>query len=80
MRADPRDRHLATHRGLGLLPVTMEPAREELAAAIEATTFSTPTCPVYQNVVAKVYDHPGACPRSLHKKVSLCRFGSDFEG
>ena len=31
----------------------MEPAREELAAAIEATTFSEPTCPVYQNVPAK---------------------------
>jgi [acyl-carrier-protein] S-malonyltransferase len=30
----------------------MEPAREELAAAIEATTFSEPTCPVYQNVTA----------------------------
>jgi [acyl-carrier-protein] S-malonyltransferase len=30
----------------------MEPAREELAAAIEATIFSTPTCPVYQNVTA----------------------------
>lgn len=28
----------------------MEPAREELAAAIEATTFHTPICPVYQNV------------------------------
>lgn len=28
----------------------MEPAREELAAAIEATTFNTPICPVYQNV------------------------------
>lgn len=31
----------------------MEPAREELAAAIEATTFSTPLCPVYQNVNAQ---------------------------
>jgi [acyl-carrier-protein] S-malonyltransferase len=30
----------------------MEPAREELAAAIEATTFHTPVCPVYQNVNA----------------------------
>ncbi|WP_121966665.1 ACP S-malonyltransferase [Myroides sp. N17-2] len=30
----------------------MEPAREELAAAIEATTFNTPSCPVYQNVTA----------------------------
>ncbi len=28
----------------------MEPAREELAAAIEQTTFSAPNCPIYQNV------------------------------
>ncbi len=28
----------------------MEPAREELAAAIENTTFGTARCPVYQNV------------------------------
>jgi len=31
----------------------MEPAREELAAAIEATEFSDPVCPVYQNVTAQ---------------------------
>lgn len=31
----------------------MAPAREELKAAIETTTFYNPTCPVYQNVVAK---------------------------
>src|SRR6476661_4131758 len=31
----------------------MEPARKELQQAIEATTFHTPSCPVYQNVVAK---------------------------
>lgn len=30
----------------------MEPAREELAAAIEATVFNKPVCPVYQNVNA----------------------------
>lgn len=30
----------------------MEPAREELAKAIETTTFSKPICPVYQNVNA----------------------------
>jgi [acyl-carrier-protein] S-malonyltransferase len=30
----------------------MEPAREELAAAIEATTFSKPICAVYQNVTS----------------------------
>lgn len=31
----------------------MEPAREELQAAIEATKFHNPTCAVYQNAVAK---------------------------
>lgn len=31
----------------------MEPAREELAAAIEATAFTTPRCPIYQNVNAQ---------------------------
>ena len=36
----------------------MEPAREELAAAIEATPFATPSCPVYQNVVAKAVTDP----------------------
>lgn len=30
----------------------MEPAREELASAIESTTFGKPSCPVYQNVNA----------------------------
>lgn len=31
----------------------MEPAREKLAAAIENTQFSTPSCPIYQNVNAQ---------------------------
>jgi [acyl-carrier-protein] S-malonyltransferase len=31
----------------------MEPARQRLAAAIEKTNFSTPECPIYQNVTAK---------------------------
>ena len=30
----------------------MEPAREQLAAAIESTDFNTPSCPIYQNVTA----------------------------
>ncbi len=35
----------------------MLPAKDELAAAIEATTFNTPLCPVYQNIVANgVFD------------------------
>ena len=36
----------------------MEPAREELEAAIKNTTFNTPICPVYQNVVAKAVTDP----------------------
>ena len=33
----------------------MQPAKDELQTAIEQTTFSTPKCPVYQNVDAKPY-------------------------
>lgn len=36
----------------------MEPAREELAAAIEATHFAEPICPVYQNVNAQAVTDP----------------------
>ena len=43
----------------------MEPAREELAKAIEKTTFSTPTCPIYQNVVAKAVTNPEEIKENL---------------
>ena len=43
----------------------MEPAREELAAAIEATTFSTPICPVYQNVTASAVSDPNEIKKNL---------------
>lgn len=43
----------------------MEPAREELAAAIEATTFSTPICPIYQNVTAMAVSDPNEIKRNL---------------
>ncbi|HEX8575640.1 MAG TPA: ACP S-malonyltransferase [Flavobacterium sp.] len=43
----------------------MEPAREELAAAIEGTTFSTPICPVYQNVTASAVSDPTAIKKNL---------------
>ncbi len=43
----------------------MEPAREELAAAIEATTFSTPSCPVYQNVTATAVSDPNEIKKNL---------------
>ena len=43
----------------------MEPARDELAAAIEATTFSNPTCPVYQNVSACAVTAPSEIKKNL---------------
>ncbi|MFV8341685.1 ACP S-malonyltransferase [Flavobacterium sp. XS2P39] len=43
----------------------MEPAREELAAAIEATTFAVPICPVYQNVTANAVSDPGEIKKNL---------------
>ncbi|WP_163398199.1 ACP S-malonyltransferase [Flavobacterium fluviatile] len=43
----------------------MEPAREELAAAIEATTFSTPICPVYQNVTANAVSDAAEIKKNL---------------
>ena len=43
----------------------MEPARAELAAAIEATTFSTPICPVYQNVTANAVTNPADIQKNL---------------
>ena len=36
----------------------MQPAREELAQAITSTTFTTPRCPVYQNVDAMPHTSP----------------------
>ena len=36
----------------------MQPAKEELEAAIQAATFSTPRCPVYQNVDALPHTDP----------------------
>jgi [acyl-carrier-protein] S-malonyltransferase len=43
----------------------MEPAREELAAAIENTQFNQPKCPVYQNVTATAISDPSEIKRNL---------------
>jgi [acyl-carrier-protein] S-malonyltransferase len=43
----------------------MEPAREELAAAIEQTTFHQPKCPVYQNVTASAVSNPDEIKKNL---------------
>jgi len=43
----------------------MEPAREELEAAIRAVNFSNPVCPVYQNVTASAISDPEQIQQNL---------------
>ena len=43
----------------------MDPARIELAEAIEKTQFSEPVCPVYQNVDAKPHTNPEEIKKNL---------------
>jgi len=43
----------------------MAPAREELAAAIQNTHFDEPSCPVYQNVVAKAVSDAATIKQNL---------------
>lgn len=43
----------------------MEPAREELAAAIENTLFEKPTCPIYQNVSTTAVTDPSEIKKNL---------------
>ncbi|WP_329903159.1 ACP S-malonyltransferase [Porphyromonas pogonae] len=43
----------------------MEPAREELAKAIEETKFSEPICPIYQNYVAQAVTNPEEIKKNL---------------
>ena len=43
----------------------MEPARSELANAIDATNFSTPMCPIYQNTNARAVTDPFEIQKNL---------------
>jgi [acyl-carrier-protein] S-malonyltransferase len=43
----------------------MEPAQEELSAAIEETRFNDPLCPIYQNVSARAVTDPAEIKRNL---------------
>ncbi|MFT4800649.1 MAG: [acyl-carrier-protein] S-malonyltransferase [Flavobacteriaceae bacterium] len=43
----------------------MEPAREELAAAIENTHFSNPACPIYQNISTTAVIDPSEIKKNL---------------
>jgi [acyl-carrier-protein] S-malonyltransferase len=51
--------------GGGFHSPMMEPAREELAKAIENTHFSNPICPVYQNVTATAVSDPTEIKKNL---------------
>jgi len=48
----------------------MEPARVELAEAINSTNFNTPVCPVYQNADAKPYTDPVKIKENLIKQLT----------
>lgn len=48
----------------------MEPARAELAEAIEKTKFSTPFCPVYQNVGARPQTDPEVIQNNLVEQLT----------
>ncbi len=48
----------------------MEPAREELEKAITETNFSTPKCPIYQNVVAKAIVDPIEIQNNLNRQLT----------
>lgn len=48
----------------------MEPAREKLARAIEATPFQAPRCPVYQNVTAAPTEDPALIKENCLKQLT----------
>ena len=48
----------------------MEPARTELAGAIEATPFHAPRCPIYQNVTAQATTDPEEIKANLLKQLT----------
>lgn len=48
----------------------MQPAQEELQAAIEAAEFKTPVCPVYQNVDGKPHTDPKEIKENLIKQLT----------
>lgn len=48
----------------------MQPAKEELAKAIEATTFNKPVCPIYQNVSTVAETAPATIKANLVKQLT----------
>ena len=48
----------------------MQPAQDELAAAIEAAEFNTPVCPIYQNVDGKPHTSPAEIKANLLQQLT----------
>ena len=65
MKATGAKRALVLPVGGAFHSPLMAPAKEELAAAIEATGFHTPSCPVYQNVNASPVSDPAMIKQNL---------------
>lgn len=65
LKAAGAKRALKLPVGGGFHSPCMEPARAELAAAIEATEFHKPICPVYQNVDALPHTEPAEIKANL---------------
>lgn len=65
LKAAGAKRALALPVGGAFHSPLMAPAREELAAAIQSTTFHRGNCPVYQNVVAKGVTDPDEIRQNL---------------
>jgi [acyl-carrier-protein] S-malonyltransferase len=65
MKAAGAKRALPLQVGGAFHSPLMEPARQELAAAIAATMFNVPACPIYQNVNAAPSSDPEAIQQNL---------------
>ena len=70
MKAAGAKRALVLQVGGAFHSPLMQPAREELAAAIEATQFHTPICPVYQNVNALPQTDPAIIKQNLIEQLT----------
>lgn len=70
MKAAGAKRALVLQVGGAFHSPLMMPAQQELQAAIEATLFSNPICPVYQNVDAKPYTDADSIKQNLIKQLT----------
>ena len=70
MKASGAKRALVLPVGGAFHSPLMLPAKQELAAAIEAAIFGIPSCPVYQNVVAKAVIEPVSIRKNLIEQLT----------